>query len=255
MIWKLINFSIDLPPEWTLSAHDVFPSFNSSLEESSLVHLHVKISPHPLKRESLEAGIFFEEKKEGQWRIDWKRKEIFCYLYPLAHFPYCISSMLVKMIKLFGDNTGLYFCHSACVIKNNQAWLIPGKEGRGKSTLARLLNLPLLNEDLSLLSIQKDVLYVYKVPDPQRLDGPRPFFWEGPFPVKKIILIRREFSEGLYNLSPEDSLNYILEENSLLNTHGNEKDILKEWLTRCETLLIAYTLEKMNWVKRLLEKD
>lgn len=255
MLWSLINFSIDLPLEWTPAARDVFPSSSSLVGKTSLLHLQVKLSPHPLKAEPLEENIYFEEKKEGQWRMDWKRKEILCYLYPLAHIPYCLSSLLVKIIKICGGNADLYFCHSACVVKNDQAWLIPGKEGRGKSTLARLLNLPLLNEDLSLLSFQQNVLYVYRVPDPQRLKGPRAFFWEGPFPVKRIILIRREFPEGLYALSPEDSLRYILEEECVLNGQGKEKDILEKGVSRCETLMIAYTLSKADWVQRLLEKD
>lgn len=255
MLWKLINFSIELPPEWTPFAREVFPSSESCMEESSLLHLNVKLSPQPLKTVPLEEDVFFEEKKEGQWRMDWKRKEILCYLHPLAYIPYCISSMLVKIIKTLGDHSGLFFCHAACVMKKDKAWLIPGKEGRGKSTLARLLNLPLLNEDLSLLSIQKKSLHVYKVPDPQRLDGPRPFFLEGPFPVKKTILIRREFPEGLYHLSPEDSLSYILEEECVFNNPCEETDFLKKWVTQCETLLIAYTPEKTEWIQRLLDKD
>lgn len=254
MLWKLINFFIDLPPEWTPSAKNVFPFSDFSINESSLPNFRVKASPVPLKTESSEKDILFEEKKEGQWRIDWKRKEFLCYFYPQAHLPYCISSLVVKIIKIFGENLGLYFCHSACVIKNNQAWLIPGKEGRGKSTLARFLNLPLLNEDLSLVSVQKEVLQVYRVPDPQRLEGPCPFLWEGPFPVKKIILIRREFPEGLYTLPFEDSFRYLLEEDCLLNAAGNEKDILRKWISLCETLLIAYTLEKSNGVKTFFEK-
>lgn len=254
MLWKLINFSIDLPPEWALSARNVFPFSDCSINENFLPNFRVKTSPCPLKTESSEKDFLFEEKKEGQWRIDWKSREILCYLYPQAHLPYCISSLLVKIIKTFGENSGLYFCHSACVIRNNQAWLIPGKEGRGKSTLARLLNLRLLNEDLSLVSVQKGVLQVYSVPDPQRLEGPCPFLWEGPFPVKKIILIRREFPEGLYVLSFEDSIRYLLEEKCLLNAGETEIDILKKWTALCETLLIAYTLEKLNGVKTLLEK-
>lgn len=254
MLWKLSHLSLELPPEWSSAAEEVFP-LSADYQETGSRFFRLIISPHPLSGEPFGENVLFEDKKEGQWKIDWGNGKIFCYLNPGVHLPYCLSSLLVKIIKNSAGNSGLYLCHSACVIKNNQAWLIPGKEGRGKSTLARLLNLPLLNEDLTLVAVHQNHFYAYRVPDPQTLHESRPFFWEGPVPIKKIILIRREFPEGLYLLSPEEALRFILEEKCLLNHQGDEREILGKWGTLCETCMIAYTPEKPEWIRKLLDKD
>jgi hypothetical protein len=105
--------------------------------------------------------------------------------------------------------------HAACVVENGRAILIPGKEGRGKTTLSR--NLPgvaVVNDDLSLVLLDpaSGRFCAYRVPDPENLDGKTPFAWEGPWPLSTIVFPRRERPRGIYRLTPQEAF-----------THGTEE--------------------------------
>ncbi|MBN2144133.1 MAG: hypothetical protein JW774_05865, partial [Candidatus Aureabacteria bacterium] len=125
-----------------------------------------------------------------------------------VHLPFFLSFLLMEIIKQFGHGHDLFLLHSACVYRGETAWLIPGKQGQGKTTLSKKLpGVSILNDDLTLTVYheEKNEFFAFKIPSPQDLDSPHPFLWYGPKKIRKILFPEKEKPFGIKELSPDET--------------------------------------------------
>lgn len=146
-----------------------------------------------------------------------------------AHPPLLLGQLMMAYIKHYGYLHGLYLCHAASVRYQEKVLLIPGKEGRGKTTFCRQLPaVCMLNEDLTLIQFQDNVQNIYVIPDLHRLDvQPEPFKWRGPFGLTATVFLRREPPYGLSRLNEVRAQQCLLEDNPV-RRFGSEGQVCVE---------------------------
>ncbi len=161
---------------------------------------------------------------------------------------HCLNILLINIIKLLGLQFKTFLLHSATVINKEEAFVIPGKQGRGKTTLSQnLKEYSILNDDLSLIVKEAGNWVVYKIPDPLHLLKTDPFLWQGPFLIKKIIFIRNNSRKELKQLITDNAFKAFFEENPSLFVANHNADqqnmyqnLIKDLITNTDSFLISY---------------
>jgi hypothetical protein len=221
-LWQALNFQIFLDVKYRAAALEVFPNTKKIIEKKTPISIAIlPLSPK---------NIAFAAKKTPLKRLHsglWGGKHLhfFHYIKQPLHPPALLSTILMQLVKTIGLRFNVALLHSACVVMYGKAVIIPGREGRGKTTLAKLLPGRILNDDLSLIAQNESGNFeVYRVPTHQDLASPNPFTWEGPFVLERLIFLRRDNPRGIEVLHYRSAKKHLLEEGPFLEFPESEKE-------------------------------
>ncbi len=223
-LWRALNFQVLLDEGYRAAALEVFKSPKKI--ESAKPRISVSILPlSEQKTLSGEVNLSWKSLHSGLWAGDLEGLRFWHFIKTPLHPPQLLSAILMQLIKSIGLRFDCALLHSACVLQDGKALVIPGKEGRGKTTLSRLLPGRILNDDLTLIAKNESGGFeAYCVPTHQDLSGSHPFTWEGPFALKRVIFLRRENPRGVVDLKNTSAKTHLLEEGPFLEFPESEKD-------------------------------
>ncbi len=221
-LWQALNFHILLDPRYREAAFEVFQ--NSKKIES--VRTSISVTIEPLSQKKISKQTALKPLHSGLWGGDTDNLRFWHFTKQAQHPPALLSTILMQLVKVIGLRFGSALLHSACVVENGKAFVIPGKEERGKTTLSRLLPGRILNDDLSLIVKNESGNFdVYRVPTHQDLNAPNPFTWEGPFVLERLIFLRRENPRGVIQLNYDSAKTHLQQEGPFLEFPESEKEI------------------------------
>lgn len=264
MIWNVFNFRIFLDEKYEQACNEVYinPGVKNS-QKGKYQEIFLRLHETSLPQEDHEIpGQFEVQLKTGRLVYD-PSSGIWDYYQEIPlHMPALLNLILLKLIKLTGPRHGMFLVHSACVLKNGKAFLIPGRQGRGKTTLSRaLIDCPIVNDDLSLVSLEADTgkALVFRVPAPESVGRTNPFLWEGPYDLGKILFLRREYPRGLRKLSWEEARKLWSEEGEPFLSDASDKEYYEQFiddlLNQTENFVLSYDAGKDEALLRQISKE
>lgn len=234
MLWNIINFNIEIPQKFKTNCFGVFKNYKNNKKNYPCIHLSFTDS---IKKNNL----LIKPLKTGILACDTDNLKFYYNQKIPFHTKALLNLLLLQIIKIIGFKFDLILLHSACVVKNGKACLIPGAQGRGKTTFSRLVCCDkILNDDLSLAAYDHsmDKIVACKVPSPEDMDKQNPFLWEGPFPVEKIFFLRRELKPGIKKITKKQAFNHFEEEGNTYNK------LIKLMIDKTDLYTISYELGK-----------
>jgi len=265
MLWQLFNFKIILDEKFKPACEAIrtdSTSCNKIIDSRNLIKL--KILPSEVKDLSQLQDYSSKLIRYGELYFNLENLNLF-FFYDNNNFNIlnCLNILLINIIKLSGLKYKTFLLHSASVVKKEHALIIPGKQGRGKTTLSKnLKEYSILNDDLSLIVKEDENWVTYKIPDPLHLLNTDPFLWQGPFLIKKIIFIRNKTETGLKKLSPDNALRAFFQESPSLfiaNNTSSQRDIyqtlIKDFIFNTDNFLISYNPDTDYKLLRELQKN
>jgi len=265
MLWQPFNFKIILDKRFKNFCEIIR---NGSTSDSQVSHtkklIQLEILPAKTKNQTLLQDYTSKQIRYGELYFNLQILRLqFFYNDDDFDVLHCLNILLINIIKLLGLQFQTFLLHSATVIKKKEAFVIPGKQGRGKTTLSQnLKKYSILNDDLSLIVKEARNWVVYKIPDPLHLLKTDPFLWQGPFSIKKIIFIRNNYKEKLKKLVTDNAFTAFFEENPSLFVANHNIDqqnmyqnLIKDLITNTDSFLVSYTPDTDSKFLRELQQS
>lgn len=158
----------------------------------------------------------------------------FCCLPPFSGNLITDLFHAIRFVYLYlAQRKGLFALHSASILYQNRAWLFSGPSGTGKSTHTnlwnRLLQTPVINGDLNLLSLTPDGPVVYGMP----WCGTSGIADPGTYPLGGIVLLKQAGKDTCISLSEDKKALLVMQR---LISPSWTKEMLLSNLSFTETL-------------------
>ncbi|MCX7957431.1 MAG: hypothetical protein N3B13_00095 [Deltaproteobacteria bacterium] len=161
--------------------------------------------------------------------------------------PYVLTSLLRMVYAIKAVSSGGLFVHAASFVRDNKAYLFPGKSGAGKSTLLKIAvssdpDIEPLSDEISYIAIEKGRPFAYSTP-----------FWgntkiRGHYikaPLRKIFFIRQSAKNYKRRTENDETIKNMLE-NSLYASVDRESfmnsfETIKKIVAKTENSLLFFT--------------
>ncbi len=161
--------------------------------------------------------------------------------------PYVLTSFLRMIYAIKIINSGGLFVHAASFVRDDRAYLFPGKSGAGKSTLSRIAasadpKISVLSDEISYISIERGKVFAYSTP-----------FWgntkiRGEYkkaPLSNIYFIRQAKKNYKKSTTRDEAIQNMLE-NMLYASVDNDSfgkafDSMKKIIGKTENAFLYFT--------------
>lgn len=235
-IWEVLNLMIAIPDTLKdsvqLTAGIITtgkPSYRLSISDKS-----GNIPFKPFIEKKMRWGTIFISRLKEAFHLSLENEH---------YIPAVLSDFLVYLLKNITTHSFLF--HSASLVYNNKAYLVPGQADRGKTTLTKhLAEEYVLDDELCALYKDRQIgISLISLPPIPPSDIKQPYKWRGPYPLERLIFLRRSARREISNIASSEADLLLKEEGPFFYTTAQQSSFKRF----CSELVSSVPAKKLSY--------